>query len=170
MTARTGDRVTVDGHHVGSPPRHGVITEVLGGSGTAHYQVRWDSGESSIVYPQSDFRVTPRSRPVVDEETFLSDRSDVDLRLDRSEGRQPRLHMWLAEDEAHTEARVTVQLREVEMTGFGVARRNPHDPHVPMVGEELAMSRALQDLADQLLRLARYQIERREGRPVDLTL
>jgi hypothetical protein len=37
------------------------------------------------------------------------------------------------------------------LDGRGEARRNPHDPAVPEVGEELAASRALGDLADRLL-------------------
>ena len=74
------------------------------------------------------------------------------------------------EDEHHTEARITLHLRDYELTGFGLAHRNPHDPNMPAVGEELAAARALSDLAHQLLDLATYQIEKHEGHAVRVEL
>lgn len=50
--------------------------------------------------------------------------------------------------------------------GWGRARRNPHDPDVPRVGEEIAAARALEDLARHLLGEAEHDIEEFEGRPV----
>ncbi|RYV51518.1 dsRBD fold-containing protein [Pengzhenrongella frigida] len=38
------------------------------------------------------------------------------------------------------------------LEGFGRARRNPSDPSIPEIGEELAAARALRDLADRLLK------------------
>ncbi|WP_127128642.1 dsRBD fold-containing protein [Georgenia sp. SYP-B2076] len=38
------------------------------------------------------------------------------------------------------------------LRGFGRARKDPHDPDIPEIGEELAAARALRDLADRLLR------------------
>ena len=35
-------------------------------------------------------------------------------------------------------------------SGHGRSRRNPHDPSVPQVGEELAAARALHDLANHV--------------------
>jgi len=37
------------------------------------------------------------------------------------------------------------------LEGTGVARRNPADPNVPEIGDELAAARALSDLAHALL-------------------
>ena len=39
------------------------------------------------------------------------------------------------------------------------ARRNPLDPPSPLIGEELAVARALQDLAAQLIEAAQVKIE-----------
>jgi hypothetical protein len=179
MRARPGDRLVVDGNRVGAPPRFGEVVDVLRGRGDEHYRVRWESGEESIFFPQGDCRmIDPDPEPSVTDPGTGLGAPQIDLRpgaagaaraAESGEiGRRHGFEMWLAEDDSHTEARVTVQLREVEMTGFGVARRNPHDPQVPMVGEELAMARALQDLSQQLFRLASHQIERREGHPIDL--
>jgi hypothetical protein len=53
------------------------------------------------------------------------------------------------------------------LEGRGRARRNPHDAGVTEIGEELATSRALRDLADQLLSATNDDIAEIEhrGRP-----
>jgi hypothetical protein len=56
----------------------------------------------------------------------------------------------LAEDRDHTEARATLELNGQSFTGTGRAQRNPADPNVPVIGEELAIARALSDLAQEL--------------------
>lgn len=72
------------------------------------------------------------------------------------------------EDEERTEAKVGVMIRDREFSGWGRAKRNPNDPNVPMIGEELAVARALNDLSQNLLDAAAQAIEEFEGRPVDL--
>lgn len=42
----------------------------------------------------------------------------------------------------------------------GVAMRNPDDPSIPAIGEELAIARALDDLAGQMMEAARDKIAR----------
>ena len=54
------------------------------------------------------------------------------------------------------------------MVGEGVARRNPHDTEVPEIGDELAVARALWDLAHKLLEAAAADIEELTHRPVHL--
>lgn len=55
-------------------------------------------------------------------------------------------------DEHDTETHASARLRtgETELTGHGVARRNPRDSDVPEIGDELAVARALSDLANLL--------------------
>ena len=57
-------------------------------------------------------------------------------------------------------------LGDRRLGGWGRARRNPADPDVPRVGEELAAARALSDLAHALLDEAADLIERFEGHGV----
>ncbi|CAM5344855.1 putative protein [Streptomyces chartreusis] len=45
------------------------------------------------------------------------------------------------------------------LIGNGSARCNPTDMNVPEIGDELAPSRAMNDLAQQLLRVAERDIE-----------
>jgi hypothetical protein len=49
--------------------------------------------------------------------------------------------------------------------GWGHARKNPKDPDVPEIGDELATARALSDLAHHLLELAARDIEAATGTP-----
>jgi hypothetical protein len=54
--------------------------------------------------------------------------------------------------------------------GWGRARRNPDDPERPQVGDELAMARALTDLARHLGDEVEEQIEATEGAPAHVHL
>lgn len=58
----------------------------------------------------------------------------------------------------HAEARLRPG-EEVTLTGTGQARLNPIDEDVPEIGDELAVSRALSDLAHRLLHVAVDDIE-----------
>ncbi len=55
------------------------------------------------------------------------------------------------------------------LEGHGRARRNPHDPSVREIGEELATARALRDLADRLLQATSDDIAEIEGHKVHLS-
>ncbi len=78
------------------------------------------------------------------------------------------IEMTFHEDGDETEARASIVLRGATFTGWGRARRNPVDPNLPMVGEELAAARALSDLAHQLVEAAAETISGREGGPARL--
>ncbi len=54
LTASPGDELVVKGHRPGEPEREGEILEVLGDNGAPPYEVRWDDGGASRVYPGSD--------------------------------------------------------------------------------------------------------------------
>jgi len=53
-----------------------------------------------------------------------------------------------------------------EMRARGTARCHPNDADVPAIGDEVAASRALSDLAHQLLDAAAHNIESRTGEKV----
>jgi hypothetical protein len=80
------------------------------------------------------------------------------------------IEMSFEEDADHTEARATLVLRGARFTGIGRARRNPTDPNLPMVGEELAAARALSDLTHKLVEAAAETITVREGSPAHVHL
>jgi hypothetical protein len=72
------------------------------------------------------------------------------------------------EEEDRTRADAMLTGTADALQGWGRARRNPADPDVPAVGEEIAAARALGDLAHHLLEQAAHRIESWEGREVSL--
>jgi hypothetical protein len=69
----------------------------------------------------------------------------------------------LRETADETEAKATLDTGDEHLGGWGRARRNPNDPEVPKIGEELATARALNDLSHKLLEAAAHEIEKYEG-------
>ncbi|GIH04935.1 hypothetical protein Rhe02_30020 [Rhizocola hellebori] len=62
MKARTGDRLVVEGIHVGDTRRVGVILAVSHPDGSPPYTVRWlDDGHETLVVPGSEARIEPAS-------------------------------------------------------------------------------------------------------------
>ncbi|WP_327341431.1 DUF1876 domain-containing protein [Streptomyces europaeiscabiei] len=60
-----------------------------------------------------------------------------------------RIHITEEGDETRARAVLTTEATST-VTGRGVARRNPVDRPIPEIGDELAASRALDDLAIRL--------------------
>jgi Domain of unknown function (DUF1876) len=70
------------------------------------------------------------------------------------------IQVILDEDGDETQADAVLDLQgKTEVRGHGRSRRNPIDPSVPMIGDELATARALSDLAHRLLESAASDIE-----------
>ena len=70
-----------------------------------------------------------------------------------------KLTLESQEDEDHCDVTAHLDLGDRSFAGIGRSRRNPADPSVPQIGEELAAARALQDLAHHMLEDARRMIE-----------
>lgn len=69
------------------------------------------------------------------------------------------LSIHLTEDETATSAVAVLNLRGDHFEAAGSARRNPSDPPAPVIGEELAIARALADLQTQIMDAAQDKIE-----------
>ncbi|MFE6712771.1 DUF1876 domain-containing protein [Streptomyces sp. NPDC057695] len=65
----------------------------------------------------------------------------------------------LVEDDGRTEAEARLLTGDSALTGHGSARRNPSDVDVPAIGDELAASRAMKDLAGKMMREADREME-----------
>jgi hypothetical protein len=57
MKARIGDRLVMEGTHVGDLRRVGEIVEVHHEDGAPPYRVRWPDGHESLVFPGPDARI-----------------------------------------------------------------------------------------------------------------
>lgn len=71
------------------------------------------------------------------------------------------------DDTTRAEARLRTT-DQIQITGVGTARRNPHDANVPEIGDELATARALNKLAQRLLQASAEDIEGATHEPVHL--
>lgn len=87
---------------------------------------------------------------------------------DTGETRAWAVEILLEESADETEAKAVLDAGGVQLGGWGRARRNPNDPEVPRIGEELAAARALNDLSHKLLEVAAAEIEKFEGGRVNL--
>lgn len=69
------------------------------------------------------------------------------------------LNLHVVEDDTDTTVHAVLNLRGDHFESLGKARRKPIDPPMPVIGEELAVARALQDLAGQVMEAAHTKIE-----------
>ena len=69
------------------------------------------------------------------------------------------LSIHLVENETDTVATAVLDLRGDHFEAKGKARRNPVDPLKPLIGEELAIARALRSLEGQITETAEEKIE-----------
>lgn len=87
-----------------------------------------------------------------------------------TEVKQWQVQIHIDEHEEHTTARARLATDETTtLVGVGLARLNPADTNVPDIGDELAVSRALSDLAHKLLDAAVSDIEAITHRPSNLS-
>jgi hypothetical protein len=70
------------------------------------------------------------------------------------------LSIHLVEDDIETVATAELNLRGDHFEAKGRARRNPIDPVKPLIGEELAIARALRKLEEEITEAAQEKIDR----------
>jgi hypothetical protein len=141
MSVDVGDRIEVTSNVLGVPPRFG---EVLSRSGGTGLQVRWDDGSETVFVPAGNCRVVSHHDRERGDVVELGCRVDVTI------------------TEADDECRATasVDTSRGRLRAEGIARRNPADPQIPMIGEELALGRALESLGEQLISAANDHLSR----------
>jgi len=65
MYAHIGDRIVLEGTHLGDARRIGVVIAVSRSDGSPPYQVRWlDNGRTTLIFPGAEAHVeTPEATP-----------------------------------------------------------------------------------------------------------
>jgi hypothetical protein len=150
MEVHVGDHVIVEAAKVGQARRRGEVLEILRGASGNRLRVRWEGDDhESVVTPGSDMFVESPASEYLDR---------TSLRVD----------VAISEDADHCDAVARIRVRDRDFSGWGRARRHPADPQMPLVGEELAVARALSDLSHQLVVAAADSLESALGRPVAL--
>lgn len=91
----------------------------------------------------------------------------VDSR-ERRERYTCHIDVTLSETDEECTATASLSAPRGSFTGLGESHRNPSDPVVPLIGEELAIGRALVDLGNRLQRAGFEAVEDRESRPIHL--
>jgi Domain of unknown function (DUF1876)/Domain of unknown function (DUF1918) len=143
MKAAVGDRVFVASGRPGHE-RMGRIVELRHPDGTPPYVVRWDdTGTDEVSFLRHDCRIEPGRPP--------------QTAAPRPTAAPTRVRTWtvdieVLEDGVATLARAVLHEDEVPtvVTADGHATRNPNDEDVPEIGDELAVARALDQLAGTL--------------------
>lgn len=80
------------------------------------------------------------------------------------------VEIHIDEHESRTRAEARLHTGDkTHLVGIGLARLNPADRDVPEIGDELAASRALSDLAHQLLDAAANDVEGVTRTPAQLS-
>jgi len=154
MKAHVGDRIILAGTRVDDPVRDGEVLEVKGSNGGAPYTIRWSDGHTGLVYPGPGAVMKVESKPGQPEHT---------------ETTRPTVKTWRVQVsvvEAGDNTRATAMLISDETGEFsaqGDSHRSPRDKPLGVIGDEVAVSRALRHLADTLLARAESDIESTTG-------
>lgn len=135
MDFTAGDRIEVTSNVLGVQPRLG---SVLASTGNGGLRVRWDDGHETVFFPASNCRVVASGDPAGAGLLRLGLHVDVNV----------------VEEDDECRATATVATSRGPLRADGTAHRKPADPQIPMVGEELAIGRALVDLGEQLISAA----------------
>lgn len=151
MKASVGDRLVLASSVVDGAVRDGTVIAVRHHDGSPPYMVRWhDTGEESLVYPGPDAHVEAGGEPGGGVPAPVS--------------RTWRVQVTLSHEGPETTAQAVLVAGNPEHLGaVGHARRNPDDAAVEVIGDEVAVARALRRLADRLIDTAEDEISERTG-------
>jgi hypothetical protein len=161
MKASVGDRIVMAGEQVDRPTRDGKVLEVRGPDGAPPYLVRWSDGHTGLLFPGpgSVLRVQNAGEPAPEEEPEAPP-TDVTATTTAHQW-TVRISLFEGDD---TTARAVLVAEPLEgLRATGISHRRAQDPPQPRIGDEVAVSRALRHLADQLLERATSQIEDSTG-------
>ncbi len=153
MKAFVGDRYVQASGVVDGPVRDGRVVELRHTDGSPPYVVEWsDTHERTLVFPGPDAHVEAGvvgpGRDAAGPPALVW---KVQVTVTR-EGPETTAHAVLAPGDPD------------RLGAVGHARRNPEDGEVPVIGDEVAVARALRHLADRLIDAAEEQIEDATGR------
>jgi hypothetical protein len=156
MKAQVGDRIILAGTRVDDPVRDGEVLEVKGSDGGAPYTVRWSDGHTGLVYPG------PGAVMRVETGTGVSGTSQGTSRSARSKTWRVQVSVVEAGDNTRATA-LLISDQPGEFRGQGDSHRSPADVAMGVIGDEVAVARALRHLADSMLARAESDIEAATG-------
>ena len=168
MHAVVGDRVVVAGAKLGAPVRDGEIVEVHGQNGEPPFVVRWsDTGRESLFFPGPDSHIDHEAPH--GEEGGPETGTSAGGPQSAGQVRKWHVDLYVSESEDSTTAHAVLHgASQKLLDSRGAARLRPGEENVPEIGDEVAVARALQGLADRLLAAASDDMSAIEGRAIHL--
>ena len=154
MKAQVGDRIMLASHRVSAPVRDGEIVEVRGEDGAPPYTVKWSDGHTGLFFPGGD------SITVSAAEAQTSG-SPVEPVSGRAKQWQVQVTVFESGDD--TSATAVLMSGAVQLTARGETHRSSGDTPSAQIGDEVAVARALRQLADTLINTASSEIEAATG-------
>ncbi len=153
MKASVGDRLVLASSVVDGTVRDGTVVSVRHADGSPPYMVRWhDTGEESLVFPGPDAHVEQGGEATAPAPELVATTWRVQVTLLRQGPETTAQAVLVVGDPDHLDA-------------VGRARRNPADAEVAVIGDEVAVARALRRLADRLIDTAEDRITDGTGTP-----
>jgi hypothetical protein len=170
MRAHVGDRIILAAEHIDQPTRDGEVMEVRGTDGGPPYVVRWADGRSGLIYPGPG-SVLRIGAPGDEAETAQAPEPKTAATPATSGDHTQHLHIreWqvrvsLLESGDDTSATVVLVADSPDrLSARGSSHRSADDTASRVIGDEVAVARALRHLADQLIANAQRDIEQRTG-------
>lgn len=158
MKASPGDRVVILSNALDGAVRDGEVVESRRADGEPPYVVRWsDTGKTSVFFPGVDAHVEHR-------DAVHPAQTEPERHVKTW---QVRVDLFESGDDTTAHA-VLISETPEHLAAEGRARRDPRDPAVPEIGDEVAVARALRRLADRLLQSASLDLAAVTGASVSL--
>ena len=144
MKASIGDRLVVVAPHIGGAVRDARVVELRNADGSPPYVVEWsDTGQRALYFPGSDGRIE-----------HLGEHPEPSG-VEPFQVKTWRITVHVFEHGDETSARAVLHAGADEpLEARGRAQRSPRDPDIPEIGDEVAVARALHELADSLMTTA----------------
>jgi len=156
MKAQVGDRIILAGTRVDDPVRDGEVLEVKGSDGGAPYTVRWSDGHTGLVYPGPG--------AVMRVESGTGEHKGSEDTQSAAMAKTWRVQVSVVETGDNTRATaLLISDQPGEFQAHGDSHRSPGDEQKGVIGDEVAVARALRHLADSLLAQAESDIEAETG-------
>jgi hypothetical protein len=166
MKAAVGDRIVIAANRSDGPIRDGEVLSV-GADGGGSFRVRWsDSGHETLFSPGPDahvqhFEHATWSAPQSEATSGITEASRPSRQPEKTPSEQEtipahtkswRVDIYLYEGRHATSAQAVLHGDAASnLKSLGVTHRDPADPDVPEIGDEVAAARALGRLSQLLL-------------------
>lgn len=161
MKASVGDHIVIASNRVDRAVRDGRIVEIRGADGDPPYVVEWsDTHHTAMVYPGPDARIEHSQA----EPSGSASAASAAVRT-----KVWHVEVHVSESERETTAHAVLRTEVLEsMEGHGTARRREDDQEIPVVGDEIAVGRALHRLGDRLISAAAGDLKAAHGHDVNV--